>query len=428
MNSENTSFHLGVFVLATAMAVGPALAQQADPLSELPTIEERIEEAQQTIAQFDGGAIQALAQYRLEVLRLNRALIENRALGDAAGLTPELVIPSVEPDPDRAAEILADIKNQQNVIETARREAETSGGLVQALALSRLETEKLTLAQLRLAWLQAQYGIATPQITAAAPPEVANPDSTPEDDDVGAASDVPWADPDHPEIDYAAEPFPSLAESDFRFKGWFAIQETRAAVDDSPKVLAINFSAFDTKAFSGQRRLLLQCVEGTPSVVYNTGDIILSDFQSNTVPVVVRIDDAAAENQSWNQLTNNKGGGLFGERGLRFIRSLYDADTLFLRAEGNRGREHDARFDLAGVKASAEAVAAACGVSLLALNRDDYRAIQTLLNNAGFDTGTPDGIWGSGSQAAMKAFQEANDLPATGAPDRATLEAIGISF
>lgn len=80
------------------------------------------------------------------------------------------------------------------------------------------------------------------------------------------------------------------------------------------------------------------------------------------------------------------------------------------------------------MKASAEVVAAACDVSLLDLERNDYRAIQTLLNNAGFDAGTPDGVWGTGSQDAVEAFQKANNLPVTGAPDRATLEAMGISF
>ena len=44
----------------------------------------------------------------------------------------------------------------------------------------------------------------------------------------------------------------------------------------------------------------------------------------------------------------------------------------------------------------------------------------------GFDAGTPDGVWGNGSRNAMRAFQERNGLAPTGAPDRATLEALGI--
>ena len=110
------------------------------------------------------------------------------------------------------------------------------------------------------------------------------------------------------------------------------------------------------------------------------------------------------------------------------MRELYNRETIFLRAEGERGRRYDAQFRLAGVRETIDQVAAACGFSLLDLKQDDYRAIQTMLNNAGFDAGIPDGIWGSASQDAMRAYQQANDLEATGAPDRKTLEAMGISF
>ena len=94
--------------------------------------------------------------------------------------------------------------------------------------------------------------------------------------------------------------------------------------------------------------------------------------------------------------------------------------------DGN-GQRHDAEFDLAGVKDAIDAVAGACGWSTLELSRDDYRAIQTILNAGGFNAGTPDGVWGTGSRDALRAFQEQNGLPATGAPDRATLEALGVS-
>lgn len=50
-----------------------------------------------------------------------------------------------------------------------------------------------------------------------------------------------------------------------------------------------------------------------------------------------------------------------------------------------------------------------------------------MLNAGGFNAGTPDGVWGTGSRDALRAFQEQNGLPATGAPDRATLEALGVS-
>jgi hypothetical protein len=119
---------------------------------------------------------------------------------------------------------------------------------------------------------------------------------------------------------------------------------------------------------------------------------------------------------------------------VRLLLDTADDDNRFAKiglsmarrmTDGN-GRRYDAEFDLAGIQDAIEAVAGACGWSTLDLSRDDYRAIQTMLNAGGFDAGTPDGVWGNGSRNAMRAFQERNGLAPTGAPDRATLEALGI--
>lgn len=81
------------------------------------------------------------------------------------------------------------------------------------------------------------------------------------------------------------------------------------------------------------------------------------------------------------------------------------------------GQRHDAEVDIAGVKDAIDAVAGARGWSTLELSRDDYRAIQTMLNAGGFSVSTADGAWGAGSRNALRAFQEQNGLPTTGAPD-----------
>lgn len=71
-------------------------------------------------------------------------------------------------------------------------------------------------------------------------------------------------------------------------------------------------------------------------------------------------------------------------------------------------KTYDGSFDMLGSAAAVEAVAAACGFSTLDLSEEDLKAIQSLLNNAGFDAGTPDGVWGNGSKRAMRTFQEGN--------------------
>ncbi len=262
--------------------------------------------------------------------------------------------------------------------------------------------------------------------TATAPSAEAPAGATTTEDDELAGAALSWADPDHPDIDYSLAPFEQANNEGDRIAGWWVIEEERAAIDDSPRVFAVNYSAYDARSYGGLTALLAQCREGETSIVFVQDDYLMSGIRRNSFDVAFRIDDAPAQSTRWNELTSNKGAGLFGSGAEAFLRELYDAEDFFIRLTDGNGQRHDAEFDLAGVQDAVEAVAGACGWSTLDLSRDDYRAIQTMLNAGGFDAGTPDGIWGTGSRNAMRAFQEQNGLPATGAPDRATLEALGV--
>jgi membrane-bound lytic murein transglycosylase B len=55
------------------------------------------------------------------------------------------------------------------------------------------------------------------------------------------------------------------------------------------------------------------------------------------------------------------------------------------------------------------------------LNREEILELQTLLNGLGHDSGTPDGLFGSGTRRAVRAFQAARNLPADGFPTAALL-------
>lgn len=66
---------------ASVFTAFPAESQQADFAADIAEMTQRIEDAEQTVVQFDGGVIKALVQYRLEVLKMNRVLLENRQLG-----------------------------------------------------------------------------------------------------------------------------------------------------------------------------------------------------------------------------------------------------------------------------------------------------------------------------------------------------------
>jgi hypothetical protein len=412
-----------VFAISLAAAL-PALAQDTSLSTELADIERQLTEIDAQAARYDGGLILTLIDARREALLLARTLIENRINAEAGGAIVEVTVPAVQPDEARAAQILGEMAAAQQRIEEAEREAATGGGLIQALALSRAETERLTLAQLQMGYLQAKYGIAFPvmvaQASAAAP--AADPATPPE----GAAQTVSWADARFPAIDYTLAPFEQANRDGHRISGWWTIETSRAAVDDSPQIVALNHSQFRPNNFMGQTALVARCIEGETAFVFVQDDFLMNDFRRNSFEMTLRIDDQPSQQSRWSSLTSNQGAGLFGRDAEAFIRSIYDADRLFIRLVESNGQQHDALFELAGAQDAFEEVAAACGWTTLSLSADDYRAIQTLLNAGGFDVGTPDGQWGPASQRAMRAYQASVGLPETGAPDRATLERLGV--
>jgi hypothetical protein len=276
-------------MLSTCLA-GGVLAQDSAALdAEVAAIDSQITEVEATIANYEGGLILALAQSRREALLLLRTVVESRQQAEAGGMTIEVTVPAVEPDPERAEQLLGEMAAQQQRVEEAERETASAGGLLQALALSRVETEKLTLAQLQMAYLQARYGIAfpvTPNVAASAGPssDSTTTATTPEGDDTAGAA-LPWADPGHPDIDYSLVPFEQAHNEGDRISGWWVINEERAAIDDSPTVIAINYSAYDARSYGGMTALLAQCREGATSTVFIQDDFLISATRRNSFDI-----------------------------------------------------------------------------------------------------------------------------------------------
>ena len=137
----------------------PATAQTTDALkSELSSIDQQILQAEQIVAHHEHGAIRRLAEMRRQALLLSRAVLESRILAAQGGDPPEVVIPAAKPDAAKANQILGEIADAQRRIDEAHHDAESSGGLIKAVALTRVEAEKLALAQLQMAYFQAKYG------------------------------------------------------------------------------------------------------------------------------------------------------------------------------------------------------------------------------------------------------------------------------
>lgn len=62
------------------------------------------------------------------------------------------------------------------------------------------------------------------------------------------------------------------------------------------------------------------------------------------------------------------------------------------------------------------------------LHRDQVIDLQTRLNKQGFDTGTPDGIFGPATRRALSEFQQQQGLIADGFPSRELLNLIGLNI
>ena len=158
------------------------LAQQPTPeeqqiitqlQGELAQIESEIESAEEDNRAYSGGLIKTLIALRLEILKTNHALIQQRVHALESGAEIDIVVIGSEPDHELAATLLAEIENQRTKVAEAEKEAARySGGLVRAMALSAVATQRNTLAMLEQRYFSAEYGLATPMPDAS--PEAGN--------------------------------------------------------------------------------------------------------------------------------------------------------------------------------------------------------------------------------------------------------------
>ena len=112
-----------------------------DLRGELDLVQASIASAVDEDLKYTGGAIKSLIAYRLEILRINEALLQQRIQAIESGTAIKLVVNASDPDPERAAALLEDILAQRRKVDEARQRAEKySGGLVRAMAISTAAT------------------------------------------------------------------------------------------------------------------------------------------------------------------------------------------------------------------------------------------------------------------------------------------------
>ena len=157
---------ISVLLLSSCAAAQPTPEEQQriDQLKEeLARAQTQIAAAEQDDQSYSSGLIKTLIALRLEILRTNHALIQQRIHALESGAEIDIVVTGSEPDPELAASLLAEIETQRVKVEEAEQEANKySGGLVRAMALSTLATARTTLAMLEQRYFSAEYGLTTP--------------------------------------------------------------------------------------------------------------------------------------------------------------------------------------------------------------------------------------------------------------------------
>lgn len=115
-------------------------------------------------AKYSGGLIKELVAVRLEILKINEALIQQRihAIESGAKITTDTI--TTKPDVERAKQLEAEmIKQELKVGESEAKASLGNGGLIGVMAEMGTSTERNSLAMLRQQYLVAKYGLYLPQ-------------------------------------------------------------------------------------------------------------------------------------------------------------------------------------------------------------------------------------------------------------------------
>ncbi len=152
------------FLGACTRSLSPEEQAQVHALRvELDTSKKEISAAEALSAQYSGGLLQALISLRLEVLKTNEALVQQRIHAIESGAKVTIVTAATKTDPDRAKQLEAELAKQDLKVSEAEAKASAySGGLIGAMAMMSAATERNSLSMLRQQFLIAKYGLAAP--------------------------------------------------------------------------------------------------------------------------------------------------------------------------------------------------------------------------------------------------------------------------
>jgi len=127
---------------------------------EQSQINESINQAEGEDSKLTGGLIKALIGVRLELLKINSALVQQRINAIESGARIKVKLYEAKPDPDRARNLQSEMDSIKSEIQAKEEEiAKYRGGLIKVTLMSSVATMNNTLAMLQTEQLKAKYGI-----------------------------------------------------------------------------------------------------------------------------------------------------------------------------------------------------------------------------------------------------------------------------
>ena len=168
-------FLLGILIvvavgLSTALTI---IIQQSsvstlDLDQDLAAIKQQIVDANAETAEYSGGAIKALIELRTEVLRSTMAMLTQKRMSLVRYILLKYTLDGREvteaPDTE-LDDILKELSQAEQVAAASKRNAaQYTGGLLQGISLVTAATNELNVAQLRMKFYTAKYGIPLPRL------------------------------------------------------------------------------------------------------------------------------------------------------------------------------------------------------------------------------------------------------------------------
>jgi len=152
---------IGLLLLLVATVFDP-IPNTASLDGDLKFVREQIGDARREADQYSGGAIQAFIRLRLATLQHTEALLEQKKSALLRRVWLHYTVDGrtlIAANDADLKSIISDIEQaEQKLGRSTAEAAQYSGGLIHAMARMTVETDRMSIAQLRLKLYSAKYG------------------------------------------------------------------------------------------------------------------------------------------------------------------------------------------------------------------------------------------------------------------------------